>query len=125
MDHLRKSDASTHDYDNGAVKVTEFNFEGEAGINDAIIILVDRYPHEGYSVNDISLALLSVESGAGTLILKGLEPQPLEVGDRLLIHPGEAYALQPLGELSIRYIAAPAWTPAQSRIITEQGDQSL
>lgn len=116
MNHLHVTDARTHSYYDGAVQIQEFNFSGNATINDAEITLTTRYPAEGYAVNDISTALISVESGEGS-ITTGDEVRPLVVGDRVLVQPGEPYYIQVMGELVIRYIASPAWTAEQARII--------
>jgi len=119
MNQMKKSEAESHSYFNEAVKVTEFNFLDEQSINDAEINIRGRYPLAGFAVNDISMVLISIESGAGTISIKESKPRELEVGDRLLIKPGEPYAFTANGELEIRYIATPAWSPEQSRIIEE------
>lgn len=117
MIHINKSDTESHDYYDGAVSVTEFNFPGDTTINDAKITIKGRYPMSGYAVNDISTALVSVESGSGSITVKESNPQELKEGDRLLIKPGEPYAFYAHDALSIRYIATPAWTLSQARII--------
>jgi hypothetical protein len=119
MNYIKYSDAQAHDYYDGAVQVTEFNFSGNDMMNDAEITITGRYPTEGYAVNDISLALVSIESGSGIVAVKDSEPQKIETGDRILIKPGEPYFFKPTGKLAIRYIATPAWTVEQSRIIEE------
>jgi hypothetical protein len=117
MDHIKHADAETHNYYDGAVQVTEFHFSGNDTINDAEITITGRYPTEGYTVNDISLALISVESGTGIFTIKNSTPQNIETGDRLLVKPGEPYSFETMGRLAIRYIATPAWTIKQSRNI--------
>lgn len=117
MDIIKRSNSQTHDYNNGAVQVTEFNFSDNGIMNDAEITIMGRYPMKGYAVNDISHALMSVESGSATFAVKGNATQHIEAGDRLLIEPGEPYALQTDGTLVIRYIASPAWKAEQSRVI--------
>ena len=117
MDHIKRADAKTHNYYDGAVQVTEFQFSGNDTLNDAEITITGCYPAEGYAVNDISLALISVESGAGIFTIKNSTPQNIEAGDRLLIKPGEPYSFEVIGKLAIRYIATPAWTIEQSRNI--------
>lgn len=119
MDHIKHSDAQTHDYYDGSVRVTEFNFSGNDNMNDAEITITGRYPAEGYAVNDISTALVSVESGSGIVTIKDSDAQKVETGDRILIKSGEPYFFKAMGELAIRYIATPAWTAEQSRIIEE------
>lgn len=119
MNHIKRADAQTHDYYDSAVQVTEFNFSGNGIMNDADITIKGRYPAEGYAVNDISTALVSIESGSGILTIKDLEPLELETGDRQLIKPGEPYFFMAMGELAIRYIATPAWTVEQSRVVPE------
>lgn len=117
MNHLKKSDAQTHNFFDSAVQVAEFNFPNDQSLNDAEIHIRGRYPLSGYAVNDVSTALISIELGSGTIELQGSTVTKLHVGDRLLIKPGEAYALDTPTELVIRYIATPAWTPQQARTI--------
>jgi hypothetical protein len=117
MEHLPAADATYHAYNDRAIEVNEFNFKGSEAANDAEIVIAGRYPSEGYAVNDISTALVSVESGEGAITIKGEEPTDLRPGDRLLIHPGEPYCFTALGQLAIRYVAMPAWLAKQSRII--------
>lgn len=117
MDHLKATDAETHEYDNGTVKVTEFNFSDKKTVNDAEITITGRYPATGFTANTVSTALISVESGSGTITKKGSEAQPLAIGDRLAIKPGEPYFFHTIGELAIRYVAMPAWTPEQTEAI--------
>lgn len=100
--------------------MTEFNFPNDQSLNDAEIHIKGRYPLSGYAVNDISTALISVESGSGTITLQGPAAKQLKIGDRILIKPGEAYAFETPSELVIRYIAAPAWTPEQARVVDAQ-----
>ena len=119
MNHLKRSAGQSHSYFDESVKVTEFNFQDNDFINDAEINIQGRYPLEGYAVNDISTALISVESGAGDIAIKGTEPRELAEGDRVIIKPGEPYAFTAIGTLAIRYIAVPAWLPSQSRIIKD------
>jgi hypothetical protein len=119
MNHIKRADAQTHNYYDGAVQVAEFHFSDSDIMNDAEITITGRYPAEGYAVNDISTALVSIESGSGIVTIKGSEPQKLEAGDRQLIKPGEPYFFMAMGELAIRYIATPAWTAEQSRVIPE------
>lgn len=116
-EHLRNTDATTHEFYNGTVVVNEFNFTGSSVINDAYITLTGRYPDSGYAVNDVSTALISIESGEGEITIKNLTPTPLNSGDRVIIKPGEPYFFSPLGHLALRYIATPAWTPDQARIV--------
>lgn len=116
MNLIKKSQASYHKYDD-TVRVTEFNFPGDATINDAETTLTGRYPAKGYAVNDISTALVSVESGSGSITLKNNGLLQLEVGDRIIVKPGEPYFFMPADKLVIRYIATPAWTPDQARVI--------
>lgn len=117
MEQLRSSDAAVHTFNNGAVTVNEFNFTGDSTLNDAKITITGRYPESGYAVNDISTALLSVEDGRGEIVIKGNIPNTVSVGDRLLIKPGEPYAIVALGQLVLRYIATPAWTPDQAHLV--------
>lgn len=119
MKHLRVDQAQSHEFYDGTVKVNEFNFIGEGGsiLNDADIVLTGRYPEAGYAVNDLSTALISVESGEGDLTIKNKESRHLTAGDRILLAPGEPYFFSVIGQLTIRYIATPAWTLEQSRII--------
>lgn len=119
MKHMKHIDAQTHDYYDGAVRVTEFKFSDHDIINDAQITITGRYPIAGYAVNDISTALVSVESGTGTITIKGSKPQKIEAGDRILITPGEPYSFKASSVLAIRYIATPAWTAEQSRVVEE------
>lgn len=119
MNHMKHIDSQTHDYYDGAVRVTEFKFSDSDIINDAEIIITGRYPIAGYAVNDISTALVSVESGTGTIIIKDSKPQEVKVGDRILIASGEPYSIKTRSALAIRYIATPAWTAGQSRLIEE------
>lgn len=114
---MKNAKAEAHSYFGGSVKVTEFNFNDDRSINDAYISIEDRYPLSGYAVNDISTALVSIESGSGLIEIMDSITTVLEVGDRLLIKPGEAYAFKESNKLAIRYIATPAWTAEQSRII--------
>lgn len=120
MNHLGRSEATSHSYYNDTVHVTEFDFQDDTAINDAEIILTARYPETGYAVNDISLALVSIESGEGSIVVRGFETQPLVPGDRVLIKPGEPYYFMTIEKLAIRYIATPAWTPKQARIIEDR-----
>lgn len=119
MNYVKHSEAQTHSHYDGSVLVTEFNFSGNDTMNDAEITITGRYPAEGYAVNDISSALVSIESGSGIVTVKDSEPQTLETGDRILINSGESYFFKAMGKLEIRYIATPAWTVEQSRIIEE------
>lgn len=117
MKHLKPHESTAHEFYDGAVKVTEFNFKGDSTINDAAITLTGRYPDTGYAVNDVSTAMISVEEGEGSVTFKNTPSVPLFPGDRLLIKPGEPYYFSVLGRLAIRYIATPAWTPQQSRVV--------
>lgn len=118
MNYLQNSAAENHEYFDGAVEVREFNFS-DTIINDAEITLTGRYPLEGYAVNDISTALITVESGQGEITINEQGTQSLKAGDRLLIKPGEPYFLRAMGSLVIRYIATPAWKPEQSRFVED------
>lgn len=117
MQHLKAHEGESHEFYNGTVKVNEFNFNDNSLLNDAFITLTGRYPENGYAVNDVSTALVSVEDGEGDITIKDKESKRINIGDRILIEPGEPYFFSVIGELAIRYIAAPAWTPEQSRII--------
>jgi hypothetical protein len=117
MEYLSAEDSTYHAYYDNTAQVTEFNFKGNDTINDAEIVITGRYPLEGYAVNDISTALISVEDGEGAVAIKGEEPTNLQTGDRVLINPGEPYCLIALGQLAIRYIATPAWSPEQAHTI--------
>lgn len=117
MQHLKSHESATHEFYNGVVKVREFNFRGESTLNEAEIVLSGRYPAAGYAVNDISTAIISVEEGSGGLTIEGSPTVSLTAGDRLLIKPGEPYYFSVTRRLTIRYIATPAWTPSQARII--------
>lgn len=119
MNHIKRAGADSHSYFEHSVRVTEFNFPDDSFINDAEITVLGRYPLAGYAVNDISVALVSIESGTGYVTIKGSNPQKLATGDRLLIKTGEPYAFTASRELNIRYIAVPAWHPSQSRIIDD------
>lgn len=116
-EHLRTSDAITHQYYDGVVVVEEFHFTSDTTINDARIILTGRYPATDYAVNDTSTVLISVEDGEGFITIQDAAPLLLSVGDRLLVKPGEPYFFSVDDTLIIRYIATPAWTPAQARIV--------
>ena len=116
MDHIKKAEAQTHSFFDGAVSVNEYNFQ-DTSLNDADIVITGRYPLEGYAINDVSTALVSVESGSGSIDIIGSDAQNLEVGDRLLIKAGDAYAFTAFGKLALRYIATPAWTADQARIV--------
>ena len=117
MQHVKPSDAEHHEYYDGTVTVAEFNFQGNAAINTANIVLTGRYPAENYTVNNSSTALISVEAGEGTITIKDKQPKSLNPGDNLLIEPGEPYFFSVMGSLAIRYIATPAWTVEQSEIV--------
>lgn len=114
---MKMSDAESHSYFDKSVNVTEFNFSDDKSINDAYISIGGRYPQSGHAVNNVSTALVSIESGSGSIEIDGNKVRVLDVGDRLLIKPGEAYAFIASEKLVIRYIAAPAWTSEQSRIV--------
>lgn len=116
-ERLKASDATIHEFYEGTVVVKEFNFECDSILNDADITLTGRYPSAGYAVNDISTALISVEEGEGSVTIKDTAPIDLATGDRLIIKPGEPYFFSVIDKLAIRYIATPAWTPSQARII--------
>lgn len=117
MQYLKKANAKAHEYYNGTVKVTEFNFSDDDSINDAIIELRGRYPDASYAVNDVVTVLVSAESGSGILQFKDDESLKLEPGDWVLIKPGDAYYFDPSDSLTIRYTASPAWTPDQADMI--------
>jgi hypothetical protein len=119
MRHLKPHEATTHELNDGAIRVTEFNFSDDSTLNDAEIVLTGRYPVAGYTVNDISTAIISVEEGEGSLTIKGQPSAALFPGDRLLIKPGEPYYFIAMGRLAIRYIATPAWTLDQARTVQE------
>jgi mannose-6-phosphate isomerase-like protein (cupin superfamily) len=116
MEYLQKSAGESHSFFDDAVIVNEYNFDNKT-INDAEINITGRYPLSGYAVNDESLALVSVESGAGSITIIGSEARNIKAGDRMVIIPGEPYALTALGNLAIRYIATPAWTASQARVV--------
>jgi hypothetical protein len=117
MKHLKPHESTTHEFNEGAVKVTEFNFKGDSTLNDAEIVLTGRYPVEDYAANDISTVMISVEEGEGSLTIKDTPSVTLSPGDRLLIKPGEPYYFSVMDRLAIRYIATPAWTPNQARTV--------
>lgn len=117
MQHLKQTDAEHHEYYDGTVTVDEFNFEGNATINTANIVLTGRYPAKNYTVNTSSTALVSVESGEGAITTKGEGTKTLNPGDTLLIEPGEPYFFSVIGSLAIRYIATPAWTVDQAQSV--------
>ncbi|MNQ77918.1 hypothetical protein D3C85_928120 [compost metagenome] len=117
MRQLKPHEGATHEFNDGAVKVTEFNFKGDAILNDAEIVLTSRYPTADYAINDISTALISIEEGEGSLTIKDAATVALFPGDRLLIKPGEPYYFTVMGRLAIRYIATPAWTSGQARTV--------
>ena len=117
MKQLKPHQTTSHEFNDGAVKVTEFNFHGDTTINDAEIVLTSRYPAADYAVNDISTALISVEEGEGGITIKDRPTVAFFPGDRLLIKPGEPYYFTVMGRLAIRYIATPAWTLEQARTV--------
>ncbi len=117
MNLIQYADATVHDYNDGAVHVTEFNFSSNDKMNDAEITISGRYPSKGYAVNDISHAIVSVESGSARFTIKDKQAQELRVGDRVFIDTGEPYCFEATDELAIRYVASPAWSAKQSRII--------
>lgn len=117
MQHLKSQESTTHVSNDGTVTVKEFNFKGDATLNDAVIVLSGRYPITGYAVNDVSTALASVEEGTGGMTIKDGSTVTLSAGDRLLIKPGEPYYFDVIDKLVIRYTATPAWTPDRARTI--------
>lgn len=117
MLHLESHESTTHEFYDGAVTVREFNFKEDSTLNDAEIALSGRYPAEGYAINDISTVMISVEEGSGGLTIRDSPTVSLSIGDRLLIKPGEPYYFSVTERLVIRYIATPAWTPSQARLV--------
>lgn len=117
MQHLKPHQSTSHEYNDGAVRVTEYNFVHDSTFGDAAIVLTGRYPETGFAVNDVCTALVSVEEGEGNIAIKGGASVALFPGDRILIKPGEPYYFTVLGRLAIRYIATPAWTNEQARNI--------
>ena len=118
MEYLQKSAGESHSFFDNAVTVNEYNFDDKT-INDAEINITGRYPLSGYAVNDESLAFVSVESGVGSIMVIGSEARDIKAGDRIIIKPGEPYAITSMGNLAIRYIATPAWTASQARIVED------
>lgn len=114
MFHSRRETGEVRQFNDGAVEVTEFNFDDKSIMNDAIISLSSRYPESGYVANSESTAIVSVEQGEAYFHIKDVGPSHVNEGDRILIEPNEPYYVEPLGKFVMRYIATPAWTPEQA-----------
>ena len=87
----------------------EYPFEDD-DINGAVIKLRGRYPNRGCVRNNVCKELVYIIFGAGKVTVEGKELS-LNVGDMVLILPGERYYFE--GNLEMMMPCTPAWYAEQ------------
>jgi hypothetical protein len=92
----------------------EYN-TGSTAINGAVITINGRYPESGRALNTLSTSLVHVMLGNGVALFEGMSVE-LATDDELLIEPHESYAFE--GNMTILYVATPAWTAEQAEHIS-------
>lgn len=95
--------------------MSEYRLEDER-VDAAIAKISGRYPDEGWVLNRVSAETAYVLSGSGKLITEEKE-EPIEVGDVVLIEPGEKFYWE--GNMSLFVSCAPAWKYGQYEHITD------
>ncbi len=88
--------------------------EASAPVDLAYISIHGRYPETGWARNEVIHEMAWVESGTGSLFIKGTAPQLLERGDVVLVRPGERFAWE--GEMTIIIACSPPFDRKQYKI---------
>lgn len=88
MNIIKKSDATIFSNSDTCSGV-EFPFD-DKDINIAIAVINERYPVKGYVTNEVCKEIVYILGGSGHIGMNGKE-DVLEVGDAILINPGEKY----------------------------------
>lgn len=83
-------------------------------IDFAIIKISGRYPSTHCAVNLISKELAYIQEGNGKIFIEGKEYQ-LNVGDSILIEPGEKFYWE--GDMKLFVTCQPAWKPDQHQMV--------
>ena len=110
-----KHDAK-HKKNNEVCVVTEYLLDNDESINFAIAKITGRYPTAGRMTNQKCKLLAYVQEGSGKIEIEGKEIL-LQVGDVVLIEPGEKYFWE--GVMHLHVSCTPAWYPEQHRLVQE------
>lgn len=81
----------------------------------AVIDLTGNHPSHGFAMNEKCKLFAYVVSGKGKLVIKDHPPILLDVGDMVLIEPGDLYRWE--GTMTLLMPAAPAWYKEQYKVI--------
>ena len=105
---------STNCHDNSdTCKILEYNFKNKV-MNAALATITGRYPATGQVVNEACAEVAYIIKGQGKIVLEG-ETTELEVGDSLLINPGDRYYWD--GNFEMLVVCSPAWYAEQHKEI--------
>lgn len=83
-------------------------------LNAAIATISGRYPDEKRVVNHECAEFAYVIQGQGKIVVNGKE-QPLNIGDMLVIEPGEKYFWE--GNMQLLLSCHPQWHKEQHEIV--------
>ena len=113
MQIVRKNEANIHK--NNEVNIaTEYKMT-EPDINGAVVEMSGRYPAKGLVMNEVCKELVYILEGSGKVVLDGEREIELNVGDLILLNPGEKYYWE--GQMKTFISCTPAWYPEQHKEI--------
>jgi hypothetical protein len=93
----------------------EYSFD-DKDLNIAVVTVNGRYPETGYVTNDVCKEAGLVLGGSGKLCLENGVTTSVQMGDAVLIQPGEKYFWE--GEsLEMMMPCSPAFYPEQHQAI--------
>lgn len=112
MKTIRKSESKS--FTNGPT-CTGYSFPfGDKDIDIAAVTVNGRYPEEGYVLNEVCKEVAYVLGGSGVLVMGNEAIQDLQIGDAVMILPGEKYYWK--GEnLEMIMPCSPAFDPSQHK----------
>jgi mannose-6-phosphate isomerase-like protein (cupin superfamily) len=116
MKYVPKSQAKIFT-NSGKVDVLEYGMD-DPDIDGALATVNDKYPDQGFVVNEECKELLYVISGSGTLITKTSSAQ-ISPGDAALINKGELFRYENCDNLHLLIACAPAWRAEQHKEIND------
>jgi mannose-6-phosphate isomerase-like protein (cupin superfamily) len=115
MKIIRKSE--TESFTNGPTCTGYGPSFGDKDLDIAVVTVNGRYPEEGYVLNEVCKEIAYVLNGSGRLVMGNEEIQDVEIGDTVMIQPGEKYYWE--GEnLEMIMPCSPAFYPAQHKSTT-------
>ena len=111
MKIVKKTESEIHKNSESCIAM-EYSI-GDKDINIAYIKVNGRYPDKGTVKNKVCKEMGYIVKGKGKLYI-GDEVHTLEVGDVVLIKPGDKYYWE--GEFEMVVPCSPAWYPEQHEV---------